>query len=88
VLKIPEGYGTRHASIAGITQMTNAIGFVVSTTGEKISIIKNGEIKKAFVVWAKWGRSSFGTTLFCVTIANDFLIRPKNETQHSSHKSQ
>ena len=30
--------------------MTNAIGFVVSTTGGKVSIMKNGEIKKAFVV--------------------------------------
>jgi diadenylate cyclase len=50
VLKIPEGYGTRHSSVAGITQMTNAIGFVVSATGGKISIMKNGEIKKAFVV--------------------------------------
>lgn len=49
VLKIPEGYGTRHASVAGITQMTNAIGVVVSTNG-KISIMKNGEIKKTFVV--------------------------------------
>jgi len=50
VLKIPDGYGTKHSSVAGITQMTNAIGFVVSTTGGKISIMKNGEIKKAFVV--------------------------------------
>jgi PAS domain S-box-containing protein len=50
VLKIPEGYGTRHSSVAGITQMTNAIGFVVSTTGGKISIMKNGEIKKTFIV--------------------------------------
>jgi PAS domain S-box-containing protein len=50
VLKIPEGYGTRHSSVAGITQMTNAIGFVVSTTGGKIAIMKNGEIKKTFSV--------------------------------------
>ncbi|MFA4877051.1 MAG: PAS domain S-box protein [Methanoregula sp.] len=50
VLKIPEGYGTRHSSVAGITQMTNAIGFVVSTTGGKVSIMKDGEIKKGFVV--------------------------------------
>jgi PAS domain S-box-containing protein len=50
VLKIPDGYGTRHSSVAAITQMTNAIGFVVSTTGGKISIMKNGEIKKTFVV--------------------------------------
>jgi DNA integrity scanning protein DisA with diadenylate cyclase activity len=50
VLKLPEGYGTRHASVAGITQMTNAIGFVVSTTWGKISVMRNGEIRKAFVV--------------------------------------
>jgi DNA integrity scanning protein DisA with diadenylate cyclase activity len=50
VLKIPTGYGTRHSSVAGITQMTNAIGFVVSSSGGKISIMKNGEIKKTFVV--------------------------------------
>ena len=49
-LKIPDGYGTRHSSVAGITQMTNAIGIVVSTTGGKVSIMKNGEIKKTFVV--------------------------------------
>lgn len=50
VLKIPEGYGTRHSSVAGITQMTNTIGFVVSTTGGKISVMKNGKIKKTFTV--------------------------------------
>jgi DNA integrity scanning protein DisA with diadenylate cyclase activity len=49
-LKISDGYGTRHSSVAGITQMTNAIGFVVSSSGGKISIMKDGEIKKAFVV--------------------------------------
>jgi DNA integrity scanning protein DisA with diadenylate cyclase activity len=30
--------------------MTNAIGFVVSSSGGKISIMKNGEIKKTFDV--------------------------------------
>jgi PAS domain S-box-containing protein len=49
-LKIFNGYGTRHSSVAGITQMTNAIGFVVSSSGGKISIMKNGEIKKTFVM--------------------------------------
>ncbi len=49
-LKIPEGYGTRHSSVAGISQMTNAIGFVVSSSGGKISIMKDGLIKKSFVV--------------------------------------
>ena len=49
-LKILEGYGTRHSSVAGISQMTNAIGFVVSSSGGKISIMKDGLIKKSFVV--------------------------------------
>ncbi len=49
-LKIPEGYGTRHSSVAGISQMTDAIGFVVSQSGGKISIMKDGLIKKSFVV--------------------------------------
>jgi PAS domain S-box-containing protein len=49
-LKIPPGYGTRHSSVAGITQMTNAIGLVVSATGGKVSVMKNGEIKKTFVM--------------------------------------
>lgn len=49
-LSIGEGYGTRHTSVAGITKMTNAIGFVVSSSGGKISVMKNGEIIKAFVV--------------------------------------
>lgn len=49
-LKIPEGYGTRHSSVAGISQMTNTIGFVVSSSGGKISIMKDGLIKKSFVV--------------------------------------
>ena len=49
-LKIPEGYGTRHSSVAGISQMTNAIGLVVSQSGGKIAIMKDGLIKKSFVV--------------------------------------
>jgi len=49
-LKIQDGYGTRHSSVAGICQMTNAIGFVVSSSGGKISILKDGLIKKSFVV--------------------------------------
>ncbi|MCU0630561.1 MAG: diadenylate cyclase [Methanoregulaceae archaeon] len=49
-LKIPEGLGTRHSSVAGISQMTNAIGLVVSQSGGKISIMKDGLIRKSFVV--------------------------------------
>ena len=49
-LKIPQGFGTRHSSVAGISQMTNAIGLVVSQSGGKISIMKDGLIRKSFVV--------------------------------------
>ena len=43
-VQIPKGLGTRHASVAGITQVTNAIGIVVSQSGGKISIFRNGRI--------------------------------------------
>jgi DNA integrity scanning protein DisA with diadenylate cyclase activity len=43
-IQIPKGLGTRHASVAGITQVTNAIGIVVSQSGGKISIFRNGRI--------------------------------------------
>ena len=41
---IPKGLGTRHSSIAGITLVTNAIGIVVSQSGGKISIFRNGRM--------------------------------------------
>jgi diadenylate cyclase len=41
---IPRGLGTRHASVAGITQETKAIGIVVSQSGGRISIFKDGRI--------------------------------------------
>lgn len=41
---IPPGLGTRHASVAGITQETKAVGIVVSQSGGKISIFKDGRI--------------------------------------------
>ncbi|MDD1711567.1 MAG: PAS domain S-box protein [Methanoregulaceae archaeon] len=41
---IPKGLGTRHSSVAGITQATNAIGIVVSQSGGKISIFRNGRL--------------------------------------------
>jgi diadenylate cyclase len=43
-VQIPKGLGTRHSSVAGITQVTNAIGIVVSQSGGKISIFRNGRI--------------------------------------------
>jgi PAS domain S-box-containing protein len=43
-VQLPKGLGTRHSSVAGITQVTNAIGIVVSQSGGKISIFRNGRI--------------------------------------------
>lgn len=41
---VPKGLGTRHSSIAGITLVTGAIGIVVSQSGGKISIFRNGRM--------------------------------------------
>ncbi|MDD1717958.1 MAG: diadenylate cyclase, partial [Methanoregulaceae archaeon] len=41
---IPKGLGTRHSSVAGMTQATKAIGIVISQSGGKISIFRNGRI--------------------------------------------
>jgi diadenylate cyclase len=48
---IPKGLGTRHASVAGLTQETPAVGVVLSQSGGKISLFKNGSIFR--VVTAK-----------------------------------
>ena len=47
-IPIPLGYGTRHSSMAGITQMTKAIGIVVSESGGTITIFRKGTIIKRF----------------------------------------
>ena len=41
---IPKGLGTRHSSVAGITLVTSAIGIVLSQSGGKISIFKEGRM--------------------------------------------
>ncbi len=41
---IPKGLGTRHASVAGITQETPAVGIVLSQSGGKLSLFKDGRI--------------------------------------------
>jgi DNA integrity scanning protein DisA with diadenylate cyclase activity len=41
---IAKGLGTRHSSIAGITLVTKAIGIVVSQSGGKISIFRDGRM--------------------------------------------
>lgn len=43
-VKIPDGLGSRHSSIAGITRMTKSIGVVVSQSGGLISIFRDGAI--------------------------------------------
>jgi len=41
---VPKGLGTRHSSIAAITLDTQAVGIVLSQSGGKISIFRNGRI--------------------------------------------
>jgi PAS domain S-box-containing protein len=43
---VPKGLGTRHASVAGITQETRSVGIVVSQSGGRISLFKDGRIVK------------------------------------------
>lgn len=41
---LPGGLGSRHSSIAGITQVTKSVGVVVSQSGGLISIFRDGKI--------------------------------------------
>ncbi len=43
-INLPEGFGTRHSSVAAVTMVTNAVGVVVSQSGG-IRIIKKGRIE-------------------------------------------
>jgi transitional endoplasmic reticulum ATPase len=43
-VKLPKGMGTRHSSTASITQVTKAVGLVVSQSGGTITIFKDGKI--------------------------------------------
>ena len=45
-VKLPGGMGTRHNSVAAITQVTKTVGIVVSQSGGVISIFRNGQILK------------------------------------------
>lgn len=45
-VSLPKGMGTRHSSVAALTSITGAVGFVVSESGGKVSIIKKGKIVK------------------------------------------
>lgn len=43
---LPKGMGTRHSSTAAITSVTRAVGLVVSESGGRVSVIKDGKIVK------------------------------------------
>ncbi len=43
-VKIPEGLGSRHSSVAGITLVTRSIGIVVSQSGGQITLFRDGKI--------------------------------------------
>jgi len=43
-VNLPGGLGSRHSSVAGITQVTTSIGVVVSQSGGLISIFREGKI--------------------------------------------
>jgi DNA integrity scanning protein DisA with diadenylate cyclase activity len=45
-VSLPKGMGTRHNSVAAMTQVTNTVGIVVSQSGGGITIFKNGIILK------------------------------------------
>ena len=47
---IPKGLGTRHASVAGLTQETPAVGIVISQSGGRISLVKDGRIFRIIAV--------------------------------------
>ena len=47
-VQIPKGLGTRHGSVAGITQATKAVGLVVSQSGGRISVFRSGRMVKQF----------------------------------------
>jgi PAS domain S-box-containing protein len=45
-VSLPPGMGTRHNSVAAITQVTKAVGIVVSQSGGGITVFRNGQILK------------------------------------------
>ena len=48
MVNIPKGFGTKHFSVAAMTKATKAIGLVVSESGGRITIFKNGKIVASF----------------------------------------
>jgi|GEM_PF-965903 len=47
-VNIPDGYGTKHNSVAAMTMAAKAVGIVVSQSGGRITIIKDGGFVKSF----------------------------------------
>lgn len=45
-VSLPPGMGTRHNSVAAITQVTHAVGIVVSQSGGGITVFRDGRILK------------------------------------------
>ena len=45
-VSLPPGMGTRHNSVAALTQVTKAVGIVVSQSGGGITVFRNGQILK------------------------------------------
>ncbi len=48
-LDLPSGYGTRHRSVAAMTVVTGAVGIVVSETGGRLSVFRNGRSVKSLI---------------------------------------
>lgn len=48
-LDLPSGYGTRHRSVAAMTLVTGAVGIVVSETGGRLSVFRDGRSVKSLI---------------------------------------
>jgi diadenylate cyclase len=48
-IDLPEGYGTRHASVAAMTRCTQSVGIVVSESGGTVTIFRSGKIAKQII---------------------------------------
>ena len=48
MVEIPKGHGTKHFSVAAMTMATRSIGIVVSESGGRITLFKNGKILNSF----------------------------------------
>ncbi|MCU0632953.1 MAG: PAS domain-containing protein [Methanolinea sp.] len=46
---LPPGYGTRHRSVAAMTMVTGAVGIVVSETGGRLTVFREGTIVKSLI---------------------------------------